>query len=961
MAVLPFDVFFRDHGAKAGLKGLSKEAQQAARRQDEFRAKATLAGAAVGAALFKLGKDAVAVASDISESQSKVQVVFGKSAGEVSEFAQTSAKSMGISKAAYLEAAGTLGNLFVSLKLPQGEAAKMSTRMIALASDMASFNNSTPEEALEALRSGLVGEAEPLRRFGVNLNDATLRQKALELGLVKTTKDALDPAVKAQATYALVLEQTKTAQGDFTRTSTGLANSQRILKAEFSDMQGELGEKLLPAAVKVTGAMIELIDFLDAHGKSVGIVAGSLAAVAAAVVTVNKASAAFKATSAAWDTVTTAMASFSKEGGKGKAALGSLSSLMTGPWGAALLVGGGALALWMKKQQDAKERVDDLRKSLDQQTGALTANTRETIYNTLEKSGAVSAAKRLNISLKDLTDAAEGNTDAQVRVNAALSSARTTMANLPATVARSGSEYERLKGSIGAVEDAIGGSNTEIEKAKQAWADQQAAQVGAAATTDDMTGALHDQNKELDDGNDKLSEREGLLSRRGAQRDYEQAIDDLTKALKENGRTLDNGTEKGRNNNEALDKLAETADQYRQAIIKAGGSTKEANRIQVEARRKLIDTAIQMGMNKQRAKEYADKILGIPKRHDTKTNVDKKAADAALTSFERRLANLHGRTVVVSATVKLPTQTNWWSAYRAGERKATGGQIGDGTGTVDDVPILAMRGEHMWTTKEVQAAGGHGAVKRIRNAALAGQLQGYAKGGPIGSSSPASVTRQFARLEGDLDLYALAYGRFIKARTDSLMGAMGSGAVGGGWRSQWAAVHRAFPWAQLTSSYRPGAITASGNRSYHSMGRAIDVSPSMDIFRWIARNYGARTKELIFSTAGTDQIKNGRKHWYGEPVRSMHWNHVHWAYDEGGMANGSGWMAKATRAPERVLSPRQTASFENLVRVLDRGGAGRAVEVHLHAPNYVGTHDQLLRALTDLASGNRLKRILGKG
>ena len=89
-----------------------------------------------------------------------------------------------------------------------------------------------------------------------------------------------------------------------------------LLEKNFDKMQRTLGEKLLPAAVKVTGAMIELIDFLDAHGKSVGIVAGSIAAVAAAVVTVNKASAAFKATSAAWDTVTTAMASFSKEGGK---------------------------------------------------------------------------------------------------------------------------------------------------------------------------------------------------------------------------------------------------------------------------------------------------------------------------------------------------------------------------------------------------------------------------------------------------------------------------------------------------------------------------------------------------------------------------------------------------------------------------------------------------------------------
>lgn len=958
MAVLPFDVWWKDHGAKTGLKGLSKEAQEAARRQDEFRAKATLAGAAVGAALFKLGKDAVAVASDISESQSKVQVVFGKSAIEVDKFAATSAKSMGISKAAYLEAAGTLGNLFVSLKLPQGEAAKMSTRMISLASDMASFNNATPEEALEALRSGLVGEAEPLRRFGVNLNDATLRQKALELGLIKTTKDALDPAVKAQATYALVLEQTKTAQGDFARTSDGLANSQRILKAQFSDMQGELGEKLLPAAVKVTGAMIELIDFLDAHGKSVGIVAGSIAGVATAVVAVNKASAAFKATSQAWDTVTTAMASFSKEGSKSRTALSGIGSFMTGPWGAAMLVGGGALALYAKKQADARQRVEELTESLDEQTGALTELSRKHIYEALKDSGAISSARRLGISLKDLTDAAEGNAEAQARVSTALDAVRASMGSTAGVTVKGATSNDVYRTSIDRVEEAIGGSNKEIEKSKQEWANQKEAQVGAAGAIEDTTGALGDNTAALDDNVDKLTEREGLLNERSAARDYEEAVDDLTTALKENGKTHDNSTEKGRANNEALDRLAEAAVGYKKAIIEAGTGTKEANRIQADAKQKLTAAAIAMGYERGEAVKLANKILGIPKKADTKANVQTAQAKRVIRELQTQIDRLHGKSVTVGAVVKFPSG---WAQYRAGERastKATGGQIGDGVGSVDDVPILAMRGEHMWTTREVQAAGGHAAVKRIRNAALAGQLQGYAKGGPIGSvTTPAGVRRGVGRMESILEDAAVQWGRYLQSQLNP----MGGGALGGmGWRSQWAAVHRAFPWAQLTSAYRPGAITASGNRSYHSMGRAIDVSPSMDIFRWIARNYGARTKELIFSTAGTDQIKNGRKHWYGEPVRSMHWNHVHWAYDEGGVASGRGWMAKATSAPERVLSPRQTSSFENLVRVLDRGGAGRPVNITAVFPQFLGDRNDLRSALRDFAQSGELDRYFGR-
>jgi hypothetical protein len=194
-------------------------------------------------------KGAIDSASDLSESGSKVGVVFGKNRVIVDRFARTAARSMGITEQAALEASGTLGNLFVALKLPQREAAKMSTKMVALASDLASFNNVDPAEALDALRSGLVGETEPLRRFGVNMNDATLHQEALKLGLIKSVKDGLTPAMKAQAAYALILDQTTTAQGDFTRTSGGLANQQRIMAAQWGDLKAKIGTELLPVMI----------------------------------------------------------------------------------------------------------------------------------------------------------------------------------------------------------------------------------------------------------------------------------------------------------------------------------------------------------------------------------------------------------------------------------------------------------------------------------------------------------------------------------------------------------------------------------------------------------------------------------------------------------------------------------------------------------------------------------------
>lgn len=940
MASVAFDVWWRDHGAKAGFKGLSAEARAAAKAQDEFKARAALAGAVVGAALFKMGKDAIRTASDIGESTSKVGVVFGKAGASVLRFADTSAKGLGISKAAALEAAGTFGNLFVSLKLPQAEAAKMSTRMVQLAADMASFNNTSPEEALDALRSGLVGETEPLRRFGVNIQDAQLRQEALKLGLISTTKDALSPAAKAQASYSLILQQTTTAQGDFARTSGGLANQQRILTAEFSDLQGQLGQKLLPAVVKTTSALVDVLTFVGDHGHAVAALAIGVGGLATAVYSVNKASAAFKATSQAWDTVTGAIRGLNAEGSKSSRIL----SAVGGPGGAlgilggALAIGGVAWAIYAKKQAESKARIDSVRESLDQQTGAITGNTRELAFSTLKQQGAIDAAKVLGISLQDLTDAALGNADAQARVKDRITDVIGPMDQYRVLT---GQQVEAIK----KVRGAVGENNDELNKAKRELEDQRAAGIKAAEGTETLTGALQDNTAAAKDNTDQYAHRDAILSKRSAQRDYEQAVDDLTQALKDNGKTLDLGTEKGRANAEALDRLAGRANEYRDSAKKAGDSTARLNGIEDDAYKRLYNTARQLGLSKTAADRYAASVLGIPPRVTTPvTTPGSKQANAELEALRRHLLALP-----TSVGIRVGVTSSGRTGVTA---VAHGGAIGSGVGTVDEVPLLAMRGEHMWTTREVAGVGGHGAMFRLRRAAREGRLRGYAAGGIV-SRIPISE-----RATGGAQAAAWAEDYLTAAARKALM-AMGGGSLGGtGWARQWAAVRSAFPWASLLSSYRPGSVTVSGNRSYHAIGRAIDVTPSMQIFDWIRSNYGARSKELIYTPAGSRQIKDGRPHIYSGPVAAQHYSHVHWAYDRGGVAGGAGWLPKMTSRPERVLSPRQTSAFENLVQVLDRSGGTGNVTVQLIAPNYVGPVDSLKRALTDLARTGQLAATL---
>jgi len=241
---------------KSDLYRGTKDAERAGKetgRRFSAGMKATLAVGALalaGGALLALKgpvMDAVGAASDLNETISKVGVVFGSAAGDITTFAKTAKTNIGQSQQAALDAAATFGVFGKSAGLTGKNLSAFSLRMVGLTSDMASFSNTTPEEAIEAVGAALRGESEPIRRYGVLLDDATLRQAAFRLGLIKSTKQALTPANKVLAAQAEILRQTKDAQGDFARTAGGAANQQRILNAQIADAKTKLGSFLLPA------------------------------------------------------------------------------------------------------------------------------------------------------------------------------------------------------------------------------------------------------------------------------------------------------------------------------------------------------------------------------------------------------------------------------------------------------------------------------------------------------------------------------------------------------------------------------------------------------------------------------------------------------------------------------------------------------------------------------------------
>jgi hypothetical protein len=229
---------------------------------------------------------AISAASDLGENLSKVNVIFGEGAAEVEKFAASAAKSLGQSKNAVLTAAGTFGTFGKAAGLSGKELAGFSNDFTALASDLASFNNTTPEQAVQAIGAALRGESEPLRQYGVLLNDAALKAAALELGIYEGS-GALTDQQKILAAQKVIFEKTTDAQGDFARTSDGLANSQRTLTAQMDNLQVSIGQALLPVVEAILPLVQRFAAWAANNPKTFLIIAGAIGAVAAAIVATN--------------------------------------------------------------------------------------------------------------------------------------------------------------------------------------------------------------------------------------------------------------------------------------------------------------------------------------------------------------------------------------------------------------------------------------------------------------------------------------------------------------------------------------------------------------------------------------------------------------------------------------------------------------------------------------------------
>jgi len=206
-----------------------------------------------------LGASFVKTASDYQESLNKVDVAFGNSSESVKNFANAAGKNFGIDRGSALDMAAMFGDMSTAMGLTQKKASDISTSLVGLAGDLASFKNIGVDQAQTALAGIFTGETESLKRLGIVMTETNLQQFALTQGINQKI-EKMKQSEKVLLRYNYIIAMSKNSIGDFARTQVGFANQQRILSSRFKDLSITLGTILLPYAVKLVNVFIKIIE-----------------------------------------------------------------------------------------------------------------------------------------------------------------------------------------------------------------------------------------------------------------------------------------------------------------------------------------------------------------------------------------------------------------------------------------------------------------------------------------------------------------------------------------------------------------------------------------------------------------------------------------------------------------------------------------------------------------------------
>ncbi len=209
----------------------------------------------------------VEAASNAEEQLNVLQATFKENSDAVIQWSRTTGREVRRSQYTLQSIVSEFG-AYLEPKFDTQQVTDYSQALAKLTVDLSSFYNVSEEVAKTRLFSGLTGETEAVRRFGVDISEETLRaqyEKDVGADQAKRYKyQSLDQRQKTMYRLRQIFADTAKVQGDAARTAESYANQVRNLTDAWKDLSTEIGKRFMNAAkglIKRTNDITRLFRF----------------------------------------------------------------------------------------------------------------------------------------------------------------------------------------------------------------------------------------------------------------------------------------------------------------------------------------------------------------------------------------------------------------------------------------------------------------------------------------------------------------------------------------------------------------------------------------------------------------------------------------------------------------------------------------------------------------------------
>lgn len=738
-----------------------------------------MAGAAViGVGMWKAGE----AAAGLEQAVGGTEAVFGQFGGTVDEFAKGAATAAGLTEQSAREMTSSMGAILQGFGFTQDEAAKTSVSLAQLGADLSATFGGAPEEAVQALGAALRGEYDPLERFGVSLSVAKVESYAMSEGMIEAGQK-MDSLTKAQATLALITEQSAMAQGQFARETDTTAGRLAIAKAEFGNATAQLGQGFLPVMTKVAGGASAATAAFTGLDSATG---GMISTMAGLSVPILGAGGAIAFTVGKAIEMRETFKGLADSGSKVGNFIKNNSAALTG---VGVVLGAAAMAwqMYEAEQQKARQEAEVMLGILDKQTGALGENAEATLLADFQAKNQTDDLERAGVTMRDVTSAIEDNTGiSRANLNVMVEQGA-TREQIAAKLREEGGarnellaklfeEGEANRGLVGTLYDKFDAYGTAVEQQEAAnevtddsitKTDRFAAAIGSlpgpmlevADLHAETTEKYEDATKELDKYIKKIDEYfGGIQSATQLEADWHASIDSLTATVTENGLQwdwmadrLDITTEAGRENQAMLEASADAAQAQGTAVMNSTHDVKAAAKASLDYAANLRGQLQALHYNNDQIDIMFRSVGLMPDQINMAFNQPGMAEAISNTQMLNFLLSNIPRNVSTSVTSAV---TGVFDAFKP-PRRAAGGPVGPGLGAT----LVGEEGP------ELVVFGQSGTVVPARETAAA-------MAGGNGGGGPASFT-------GDVYLDATKVGKIVGQQLErDKRGRQGWGGVG---------------------------------------------------------------------------------------------------------------------------------------------------------------------------------------